>query len=459
LGFTAVTLTEASLAWGSNSNPSNVIYELSQSTLNFSLGSTVTVLTPFASNFTATVTTVTGLAPQYIYSYRVRAQNGDGTPTAYNDTLSFSILLSTGGSGYAGGPAVIADSGVIIVSALLANGTTQQIFVSTGTATVWYDNGISLQIPPGIQVVCVANAVGVSVTSTQTVPVFFGPFRMDGSSGTVTAQPNSGAFSISLAPTNLQDILVMIPALSTRTIDVVLNPPSGELRTLIPSLVMAQDVTLRFHLPDAYPEGTPFPALQSAPLYAEETMLGSTAFAPSSIITGTGIGIEITPDKPLQPIKPVNIQMGYRSSDLAGKKDETLAVCRFEDSVNRWLPLATSVRASKRTALGTTSHFSRFQLMRVLAADTANQPKIYPNPLQLYQGDTEMVFANLSANATVSLFTIAGELVRKLDAGWTGIARWDARNSSGETVASGVYLALIEGAQSSRKVMKVGVEK
>jgi hypothetical protein len=49
--------------------------------------------------------------------------------------------------------------------------------------------------------------------------------------------------------------------------------------------------------------------------------------------------------------------------------------------------------------------------------------------------------------------------VRELKADSTGIVRWDAKNYHNEKVSSGIYLALLEGAQDTKKVLKIAVEK
>lgn len=65
----------------------------------------------------------------------------------------------------------------------------------------------------------------------------------------------------------------------------------------------------------------------------------------------------------------------------------------------------------------------------------------------------------MSANASLKIYTYLGEKVADLVADVTGTVRWDLKNVQGEKVASGVYIAYIEGGNNSKKTMKIAVEK
>jgi hypothetical protein len=85
--------------------------------------------------------------------------------------------------------------------------------------------------------------------------------------------------------------------------------------------------------------------------------------------------------------------------------------------------------------------------------------KAYPSPLRLHRGQKEMIFTNMSAEASVKIYTYQGELVKELTADKNGRAQWNAKNSSEIEVSAGIYLALIQGAQNSEKILKIVVEK
>lgn len=96
------------------------------------------------------------------------------------------------------------------------------------------------------------------------------------------------------------------------------------------------------------------------------------------------------------------------------------------------------------------------------ACQDFDHPRAYPNPLQLYKGQNAMTFTNVRQCATVKIYTYAGELVRSLPSDSSCDAVWDAKNSDGDLVASGVYLALVECDKTSDKnlrTVKVAVER
>jgi hypothetical protein len=62
------------------------------------------------------------------------------------------------------------------------------------------------------------------------------------------------------------------------------------------------------------------------------------------------------------------------------------------------------------------------------------------------QGGSEIHFINLPANATIKVFTAAGDLVRILhhDDTVRDFERWDLKNASGHDVTSGIYVYRVE---------------
>jgi len=74
---------------------------------------------------------------------------------------------------------------------------------------------------------------------------------------------------------------------------------------------------------------------------------------------------------------------------------------------------------------------------------------VYPNPFRASRGDSAITFAQQPAGCSIKLFTVSGRWVQTL-AGSSGKASWNLRNSSGEPVASGIYLYLITDAQGNK---------
>jgi hypothetical protein len=89
---------------------------------------------------------------------------------------------------------------------------------------------------------------------------------------------------------------------------------------------------------------------------------------------------------------------------------------------------------------------------------------VFPNPFfgtALYSGYSEQSFVrftNLPTQTTIRIFTIGGTYVRRLDKNddnpWLD---WDLKNTAGETVASGLYIAHLEMPNIGEKVMKLAV--
>ena len=78
--------------------------------------------------------------------------------------------------------------------------------------------------------------------------------------------------------------------------------------------------------------------------------------------------------------------------------------------------------------------------------------KVYPNPYKPGSGTIYdnpslgegIVFSNLTANANIKIFNIAGELVAEFnETDSDGMYLWNTRNSNGEKIASGVYIYFI----------------
>lgn len=81
--------------------------------------------------------------------------------------------------------------------------------------------------------------------------------------------------------------------------------------------------------------------------------------------------------------------------------------------------------------------------------------RAYPNPWKADQNSRQLVTIDglpPSAVTSVRIFTIAGEQVRTLSG--TQSVQWDLRNGSGENVASGIYIYLLNanGEQHSGKI-------
>lgn len=77
---------------------------------------------------------------------------------------------------------------------------------------------------------------------------------------------------------------------------------------------------------------------------------------------------------------------------------------------------------------------------------------VYPNPCSLKAGCNGVTFTRLTLNATINIFTIAGEKVRMIEkTGNIDSVGWDLRTASGAKVAAGLYLYVVKGEGSTKK--------
>ena len=455
--FVSTTRNSASFDWAANGNSTSTFYEVSDST-DPAFAASVSTPVSFGVLYTQTSATVGGLARGGTYYFRVRARNLAGVISDYGAsnstaTPSVDIFLSTGGLINLGPTTLRPDAGILLLVSDLTNGATQVTFTSTQAAIAVYGNGVTLQLPAG-DVFAVATATGVVFSSTQTTPAQMSGTSVQVASGTLTLTNTPSFVSACLSSGVLQDMQVDIPANFPRTLEVCLDPDSGVLKADLPALTFSDSVRFRLHTITSFPQVSG--ALRDAP---EFRLPGAPApQASPSFLTGLGLGAEVILDKTLQPQQTVTLAFGYRPQDIGSTDPDILVVGRFEESVQKWIPLPTEVYTSSRTVVALTRHFSKFQLMSLAPATDVNEVKIYPNPLRFYQGHTDMAFTNMSAGASVKIYNLAGERVRSLDADATGTARWNGRNETGDKVSSGVYVALIVGNQSS-KIVRIAVEK
>ena len=172
------------------------------------------------------------------------------------------------------------------------------------------------------------------------------------------------------------------------------------------------------------------------------------------------IHLTITANDPLgnpqQPAHPLLLTVTYAASNFASNQT-TLDISRFDTIHGVWIPLATNKRGSTLSA--TTDHLSSFAVLSVGAATNLSSITVGPNPLRpIINPGSIMTFRNLPAGCRVRIFSYVGEKLIDLIADGSGTVGWDGRNRVGVSVASGVYIALIEGA-GTKRTMPVAIER
>jgi hypothetical protein len=81
--------------------------------------------------------------------------------------------------------------------------------------------------------------------------------------------------------------------------------------------------------------------------------------------------------------------------------------------------------------------------------------RVYPNPWRANRdAGRDVTFADLPENATVKIFTVAGHLVKEIQATGT-TAQWNRKTDSGDRAASGLYFYLIEGQKTRGRLVLI----
>ncbi|OGR82156.1 MAG: hypothetical protein A2901_03380 [Elusimicrobia bacterium RIFCSPLOWO2_01_FULL_54_10] len=241
---------------------------------------------------------------------------------------------------------------------------------------------------------------------------------------TVDVVAASNAFSVSLSPSSPQNVQVTHPVSNPLTLNVVLKPASGEIKTEIPPDAFSVDVALEFI-----------------------ASLGSQNLPQ----------LEISPQTPVQPVKDISISMEYRPENLGGLDPNSLMIARFDEFLRIWVPASRNFERSNGKV---TARINRLSLFQLMSAGGLSGAQAFPNPFRSHTaGHTAMTFRGLKSGGTVRVFTLLGELVRELQGNAAGETVWDAKNSSGEDVASGGYLALVQNDGGAETTLTIAVER
>jgi len=76
----------------------------------------------------------------------------------------------------------------------------------------------------------------------------------------------------------------------------------------------------------------------------------------------------------------------------------------------------------------------------------------YPNPCNIKNNCNAVTFTRLTLGAVIYIYTLSGELVKRIDKSSNiDTIGWDLKNDNGSSVASGLYIYLINGEGSSKK--------
>lgn len=219
---------------------------------------------------------------------------------------------------------------------------------------------------------------------------------------------------------------------------VLYSGPSGDITASIPAGAFAQSVSVTIKTPAAWNVPAPTAGL---------------------LALNSPVNLEVTLDKPLQPSRNVEIIVSYRDSDLGARDESKLVLARYDEPHAAWVPLPSARDTLNNRITAVTRHFSLFQIMQVTPSATLTGVTVGPNPLKPSSNPGQsFTFRNLPADGRVRIYSYLGELLYEASADGSGMAVWDGRNKSGARVASGLYLALVQGA-GDKKIMKLVIER
>ena len=171
-----------------------------------------------------------------------------------------------------------------------------------------------------------------------------------------------------------------------------------------------------------------------------------------------GLGpIEFTTDRDVGT--SITIFLPYTPSLERGLVNN-LAIFRLDEEDTRWIRLSNSqVDPSANSVWAVVDGFAIYRVMAQAASDLRNVV-VYPNPFipsEAYQGCLK--FINLTPEATIRIYSIAGDLVWTEEIHDGGAATWCGTNDGMEPVASGVYIYVVTNRNGEEATGRISLIK
>ncbi|MFQ6066915.1 MAG: M6 family metalloprotease domain-containing protein [bacterium] len=92
-------------------------------------------------------------------------------------------------------------------------------------------------------------------------------------------------------------------------------------------------------------------------------------------------------------------------------------------------------------------------------APDLQQLKIFPNPFRQGVDHNRIIFAALTQQATIRIYTLTGQLVKKQDVSGQYSWDWDGKNMNGEELARGVYIWVVTNPAGEKRTGKIAIIK
>ena len=166
---------------------------------------------------------------------------------------------------------------------------------------------------------------------------------------------------------------------------------------------------------------------------------------------------------------PLTIHLSYPST-ISGWQESNLRIYQLNERSANWeeVPGRQLVQRHNRTVAVEIAgrELAAGRVYRLFspagALENLDEVKVYPNPYKPNSGlgHTQVTFTNIMNESIVKIYTLTGELVRTLrDDLARGEINWDAANETGQKVASGLYIFLVESNNSKHKTGKLAIIK
>jgi len=179
----------------------------------------------------------------------------------------------------------------------------------------------------------------------------------------------------------------------------------------------------------------------------------------------SGFAVEIILDKKLVAQKEMRLSMKYPSSMVSAKnlaatglKSSYLKIGYYNSVRNAWIAVANSISSTAENKVCCSIKFTGiYQVVELSPATDLSNVTVIPNPFKPNK-HSSVTFTGLTKSAVVSIYTVTGEKIAEVAADDSGIAQWDGTNSSGKSVASGVYLGFISDG-TNKTTVKFAVQR
>ncbi len=170
---------------------------------------------------------------------------------------------------------------------------------------------------------------------------------------------------------------------------------------------------------------------------------------------GLNVAFSITASPALQPKVPIYLTASYSPAEIGAVAVSRLLFERFEPVSGTCVPLQTTFDAARPFFTAQLNHFSIYQLVQPPLATDPGSLRIFPNPFRAAT-DSYITFDRIPPASRVRVTTLRGETVLDAAADGAGLLTWNATNGAGRSVASGLYIVIVE-AGGSKKIAKLAV--